>query len=221
MKLIGIKRLIILAVLIALNTLIAAAYFLWILPMRGEAQTKLSATKGEISKLQGKIQNTKLELEEYQANLPKYKELEAKGFMSSQDRFQITRDLEKIRERAQLAGFGFNIADLQTVGSAAAQEANMKVVNSTISVENIGTLLDINFYDFIDLMLREFPAHVRVQSFEIGRKIPLNGAALNRIAVEKESVPLVSGKAVFNWVTYVPLSPAEMKQNTPSPRKRK
>jgi hypothetical protein len=210
MKLIGIKRIIILAILIALNSAIAAAYFLWIEPMRGEAQVKLNATKSEISKLQGKIQNTKVELREYETNLPKYKELEARGFMSSQDRFQITRDLEAVRARAALAGFGFQIADLQTVNNDAAREANMKVLNSRISVDNIGTLLDIDFYEFIDLMLREFPSHVRLQSFAISRKQALNAPTLNKIATEKGNVPLVSSKAVFDWLTYVPMLPSEI-----------
>lgn len=208
MKLIGVKRLIILSVLILLNTLIAASYFLWIEPMREEAQTKLTATKDSISSLQGKIQNTKIELAEYAQNLPQYNVLKARGFMSNQDRFQISRDLDVVRNHAELSGFSFQIDDLKTIENDAAAAANMSVLNSRINVDNVVSLLDINFYDFLDLMVREFPSHVRLQSFVISRGDPLNSMSLQRI-VAKQPAKLISGKAVFDWITYAPAAPVD------------
>ena len=208
MKLIGVKRVILLAILIALNAAIAASYFLWIEPMREEAQVKLTATKDNISSLQGKIQNTNIELAEYAQNLPRYNELKSSGFMSNQDRFQISRDLDVVRNRAQLSGFSFQIDDLKTIENAEAAAANMTVLNSRINVDNVVSLLDINFYDFVDLMVAEFPSHVRLQNFNISRGDPLNSTTLQRI-VAKQPAKLVTGRAVFDWITYVPVASAD------------
>lgn len=215
MKLIGIKRLILLAILIGINATVAAAYFLWVSPMREEAQNKLAAAKSEISRLQGKIENTKTELKEYKDNLPQYQSLEKRGFMSGQDRFQISRDLDTVRQSANLGGFSFRIDDLKLVENTDAQNANMKVLNSRINVDNVGALLDINMFDFIDRMSLNFPAHTRLHSFKIDRRDPLNALTLNKIAA-KGQVSLISATAVFDWFTYVPAAlPAD--PNAPQP----
>lgn len=204
MKLIGIKRLILLAILIGINAVIAAGYFLWVEPSLEEAQQKLTAVKTDISNLQSKIQNTKQELAEYQANLPKYQALETSGFMSNQDRFQISRDLDTVRTNAQLASFNFRIDNLQEVDIPEAKNASMKVINSRINIENLSPLLDINFFDFLDKMVTDFPSHVRLDNFSIERGDPLNGSALQKIAFD-QPIKLVKGRAVFDWITYVPI----------------
>lgn len=211
MKLIGIKRLLVLAVLIGLNALIAAAYFLWLNPSLEEAKVKLSAVTGDISSLRGKIQNTKQELAEYQTNLPAYETMRSNGFMSGQDRFQITRDLDVVRQNAGGIGFSFRIEDLKTLDNAAAKNAGMKVVDSRINIENITTLLDIDIYSFVNRMQREFPAHLRLNSIRIERKDKLNQATLARLQ-RKDNVALINSNLVFDWITYVPeIDPAQKK----------
>lgn len=211
MKLIGIKRLLVLAVLIGLNALIATAYFLWLSPSLEEAQAKLAGINGDISTLRGKIQNTKQELAEYQTNLPAYEAMKSNGFMSGQDRFQITRDLDAVRQNAGGIGFNFRIDDLKTIDSQAARDAGMKVVDSRINIDNITTLLDLDIYSFVNRMQREFPAHLRLSSIRIERKDKLNRATLARLQ-RKDNVALINANLVFDWITYVPeIDPAQKK----------
>lgn len=217
MKLIGIKRVILLAILAGINAAIAAAYFLWISPMLSDSQNSLSAMSGEISTLQGKIQNTKTELAEFKDNMPKYEALRARGFMSGQDRFQISRDLDAVRKNASLAGFNFNINDLQVVESTEAKDAKLRVLNSRLMVDQVSSLLDVNLYDFIDRMETDFPAHVRLQQLSIRRKEPLNNSALVRISLN-EPINLVLASAVFDWVTVVPETPPVDPNNPNAPR---
>jgi hypothetical protein len=217
MKLIGIKRVILLAILAGINAAIAAAYFLWISPMLSDAQNSLSAMTGEISTLQGKIQNTKTELAEYKDNMPKYQVLQQRGFMSAQDRFQISRDLDAVRRSAGLTGFNFNINDLQVVESTEATNAKLRVLNSRISVDQVSSLLDVNLYDFADRMVTEFPAHVRLQQLSLKRKEPLNTTAFARIA-RQEPINLVLAAAEFDWITVVPETPPADPNNPNAPR---
>lgn len=217
MKLIGIKRLILLAILAGINAAIAAAYFLWIGPMLSDAQNSLSAVTSEISQLQGKIQNTKAELADYKENLPKYEALKTRGFMSGQDRFQISRDLDAVRQSAELGGFSFNISDLRTLPNDEATAAQLKVLNSRITLDQVGSMMDKNFYDFAERMGTSFPAHVRLQKLEIKRSLPLNNATMRRIA-QLENVPLLTASTIFDWMTVVPLAPPADPNNPNAPR---
>ena len=203
MKLIGVKRTLILAILLAINLAIAAVFFLQISPMRDEAQAKLSAVDSEISEQSQKISNIKADLDTFNRTLPDFKALEAKGFTLNQDRFRMSRDLDDVRKKAQLAGFSFTINDIKKIDEPDALAAHMQLIDSRIRIENVVSLLDLNIYDFVDKMTTDFPAHLRVQSFDIQRKDPLNGTALEHIA-KHEPVNLLSATAQFDWLTVVP-----------------
>lgn len=203
MKLIGVKRALLLAILLAINLAIAAVFFLQIGPMRDDAQHNLDLVNGQISEQSQKIANIKADLATFNKTLPDYQALQKKGFTLDQDRFRMSRDLDDVRQNAQLAGFSFTINDVKKIDNPDAQAANMQLIDSRIKIENVVSLLDLNFYDFVDAMQTDFPAHVRVQSFQIQRKDPLNGDTLLHIA-RKEPVNLISATAEFDWLTVVP-----------------
>ena len=115
----------------------------------------------------------------------------------------MSRDLDGIRLRSALAGFSFTINDIKKIDNAEALAAQMQLIDSRIKIENVVSLLDLNFYDFLDQMQLQFPAHVRVQSFDVARRDPLNTAALAHIA-KGEPVNLISATALFDWLTIVP-----------------
>lgn len=212
MKLIGVKRTLILAILLAINLAIAAVFFLQISPMRDDANAKLNAINGEIAEQSQKISNIKSDLDTFNKTLPDYQKLQTKGFTLNQDRFRMSRDLDDVRKKASLAGFSFTINDVKKVENPDALAAQMQLIDSRIKIENVVSLLDLNIYDFVDLMATDFPAHLRVQSFEITRKSPLDAAALAHIA-KKEPVNLISATAQFDWLTIVP----KQEQNGASP----
>lgn len=205
MKLVGIKRALLLLALAGVNAVLAAAFFLVVEPMRGEADTKLRSVRNEISGLQAKIQNIKQDLIVFNETLPRYEALKNNGFYLPQDRFMIERHLNELREKSGLTGFSFNIAALQNVENNEATAANLKLIMSRIQVDNVTGNVDMDLYDFISRMNKDFPAHVRMQSFEVRRGVALNSSALQRLA-KGEDVNLINGKAVFDWLTVVPIT---------------
>lgn len=203
MKLIGVKRALILAILFAINLAVAAVYFLQIGPMKEEAQARLNGVTAEISAQSQKIANIRADLAKFRETLPLYQELEKKGFALNQDRFRMSRDLDAVRNKAALTGFSFVINDIKKIQNAEADAAQLQVINSRIKIDNVVSLIDTPFYNFLDMMYSEFPTHVRMQSLEITRKDPLDAAALAKIT-RGEAVNLISAKAVFDWLTVVP-----------------
>ncbi|TAL35553.1 MAG: hypothetical protein EPN97_07210 [Alphaproteobacteria bacterium] len=214
MKLIGVKRTLILAILLAINLAVAAVFFLQVDPMREDSLRKLSTMNSQIAEQSQKIANIKADLETFKATLPKYELLEKKGFTLNQDRFRMSRDLDDVRMKSSLAGFSFTINDIRKIDNADALAAQMQLIDSRIKIENVVSLLDLNFYDFIDIMQWQFPAHVRVQSFDVMRKDPLNSVALGHIA-KGEPVNLISATAFFDWLTIVPKLETKSGQSTP------
>lgn len=206
MKLIGVRRAFILACLLAVNVMIVSVYLFAVYPLRDEAENNLNTTVGEIGALRDKIQNIRQDMQVFKDTLPQYEALKAKGFFMAQDRFQMDRDLKRVQDEAELKGFSYTINDIQNMDSAAAAAASLRLISSRIMVTNVTSLLDVELYRFIEMMQRNFPSHVRLQSFTVRRVISLNEPTLKAIATG--SIPsLINAEANFDWMTLVPVPP--------------
>src|SRR4051812_19799075 len=104
-KLIGLKRMIFLFALLALNLSAAGAYFLSISPMLDDATAQRDAVNGQITDLRSKIDNIKQDMAFVTDNLPKFNDLKDKGFFLPQDRFMIGRTMEDLRLKAGISNF--------------------------------------------------------------------------------------------------------------------
>jgi len=204
MKRIGLKRLIILAVLLGLNAGIAAAFFLWIEPMRTEAAATVTRMEGEIKDLQTKITNIKFEIKEFERLKPKYEELHQQGFFLNQDRFGINRDLEGVRVKSGVRKFAFSVENVREIESKEAELAKMRLIGSRIELSKIDALLDTDFFHLIETMMQEFPSHIRLDSFQLSRAAPLNEKTMERLAETGGNMSLIEARAYFDWVTIVP-----------------
>ena len=205
MKLIGIKRALILAILLAINLAVAGLYFLVIEPMRNNAAVQLSGIEAEIGGLQSKIQNVKRELDDFKQNLPKYEELKKVGFFNGQDRFDLVRHLDKVREDAQMVGFPFAVTEVKEIPNKDAAASQSRLVFSRIDLKDLPTLVDNDFFSFVDTMMTSFPAHVRLNSFSITR-VPNMDARFLTALRKREKNSAVIASASFDWMTIVPAS---------------
>lgn len=203
MKLIGIKRTLLLAILLAINLAIAGLYFFVIEPMRSGASSQLAGIEGEIAGLQGKIQSVKRELADFKVNLPKYEELKAVGFFNAQDRFDLMRHLDRVKDSAGLPGFPFDVTEIKEVANSDAAVSQSRLVYSRISIKDLPTLVDNDFYAFIDVMQQTFPAHVRLSSFSIERAPNFDAEMLRQIRLKQRNT-VVNVKVAFDWLTIVP-----------------
>lgn len=203
MKLIGLKRALYLFILLGVNAVLAAAFFLLLEPMRTDSETELDSVKGQISELNGKISNIKQEMKLYQENKPKYDALAAKGFSLPQDNFMIEKTLDDLRARSGLMGFSFEISDLKDVDNGDAKTAKVRLVTRRISLRQVKSLIDINFYDFINQMYTAFPVQVRLNNFTLRQTPTVDPTALKAVTAGK-SVGFIDGDMAFDWFTVIP-----------------
>jgi hypothetical protein len=204
-KLIGLKRIILLSVLFALNLLVGCAYFFGVSPMLEEAQTQLSSINGQISQLQGKISGIKQDVAYVNENLPAFKDLEGKGFFLQQDRFMIGREMETLRARTGISSFAFSIGDVQEVPNPDATAIDYKLINSRIKIDRIVSPLDTNVYVLMQEMSEVFPEYSRIQSVDMTRVAEVTETSLKDIAAGK-AVNFVNASVTFDWLTLVPKS---------------
>lgn len=199
-QLIGAKRAVIFGILLAVNLALAAAFFMAVGPMLADATTRLNVVNSEISRLTGDIENAKREAEELKKNLPHFNDLQARGFFLNQDRFMINRTLDELRTKSGVSGFSFNIDAMAKVGNAQAEAAQYQLTSSRIKIDKIETLTDADFFILLQNIVKAFPAHARVQSFELKRSAKIDEAALQRLA-RKEVVNFSEGEIVMDWLT--------------------
>jgi hypothetical protein len=203
MKLIGARRVFILLAFFALNALIVSSYFLALQPLQSEAATQLTAVKGQVSELQGKIRNIKQDLIDYKDNEPKYQKLKAQGFFQTQDRFQISKILEAMRQSHNLQGFSFSIDNINYINNADADAIQHRLIHSQVSLKKVQSSFDNNVYDFAQSLAEAFPTHTHLQKIEVLQTTAINEPNLQRVA-GGEKVGFVEANIVFDWLTLVP-----------------
>ncbi len=208
-QLIGARRATILGIAIVINAILAGLYFFVLEPMQVSAQSKLSSTQAGISDFQRKIQGIKKDVETYKVNLPIYEGLQATGFTMEQDRFEMGRTLEAVQKAANVAGFAYTIDDIRTVNNTNADAAQMKLLASRIKLDKLGVVTDADFFNLLEALLHDFPAQLRLDSFNIQRSGVVNADALQKIS-SGGNVNLITADAAFDWLTLVPKTPEEL-----------
>lgn len=202
-KLIGFKRLIFLACLVALNLSVLGIYFFSIGPMLDDVTSQRDTVNGQIRELRGKISSIKQDMAYANENMPKYNELKDRGFFLNQDRFAIGRMMEDLRLRTGISSFSFTVSDVKEIPNTDAAAANYKLINSSIKVDNIVSPLDTNIYMLAQEIPHTFPDFARLQNMNITRTGEVNEAALKDIS-EGKPVNFVKADIEFNWITMVP-----------------
>jgi hypothetical protein len=201
-KLIGVRRGILLGVVLGLNLLMGVLYFLVLVPMRVDAESQLDAASRQISQLSNNVQNVKRELAAYPANYAQYQDLGKKGFFTGQDRFQAGRILDDLREKSGLLGYSYKLDAIRPLANKLADAANSNLIDSRITIDKISSPLDIGVYALIANLYSSFPQHVRLQKFEIRRLGEVNEASLAGLSTR--TTGLIDATLVFDWLTVVP-----------------
>lgn len=202
-KLVGFKRAIILGALLVINLILACAFLFAFQPMETDALMARDGVTAEIDDLQGRIQNVRQEIELFNQNLPKYQTLADRGFFLEQDRFRLGRDLDAARVVSGVKAFSYNVANIADVSNSEAQAAGQRLILSRIDITNLDMNTDIEFFQLLDAMQRQFPAHLRLNAFHLRRTDALSEATLKLIASGQPSY-IMQADVVFDWITMVP-----------------
>lgn len=202
-KLIGLQRLLILVVLLGLNAGLAAGFFLVVDPMKVEAQDKISSLDSQISTLRNKIVNVKAELKELKSKIPEYRAMEDEGFFQEQNRFLVGKVLEQYRAATKLIGFSFLVGEIEEINSVDAAKAGYRLINSSITVNQINAYLDTHVFALANIIDYAFPGRTRVKRIYVKRIDPgeeIDNDTLDKIC-KGQALPLVEATVEFDWLS--------------------
>lgn len=214
-KLIGLKRIIILAVLAGANIIGLLSYFLSVEPMREDAQLRLNDVSGQVAELRTKISNINSDMDSLKVNLPKYRELESRGFFQSQDRFLISRTLEELQKKTNISTFSYNVGALETVPNADAANIEHELVMSRIKIDKVGAVLESDIYAFLLGITDQFPQYTRIHSFNIKRAEDITEVNLKKV-VQRQPVNFIEASVTFDWMTVIPKASVPAPDAAPS-----
>ncbi len=214
-KLLGFRRTLILGIILAVNVILSCVYFLWAAPATQSLNNELNGLRSQISGLQTNIQNTKADMQFLRENIATYENYLAQGLFQEQDRFGMSRALEQIKTDARIQGFSFAVGNISELENIDAQTAGKRLLHSRVTIDNVSSPIDINFFDMLALIERQFPTHARIHSFKLGRVGALTPEILAQVGQGPFS--LISAEVVFDWLSLGDLQQPDPAANPVTP----
>ncbi len=204
MQVIGVKRLIILFVLVSFNAVFAAAIYLYIIPEKASIDRDLRALRSKVNTLQSDIDRMHVEFEMLDKQQSKFESLKKSGFFSRQVRSDARKLFSEIQDESGVVSAVAMVKSGVITNHPEAQKANHDVLMSAVEIE-VKAFDEISIYRYIDIALRKFPGHLSVDIVLVRRLRDTNSTILRAIA-SGEKPELVGAKIYMSWRTIIPVS---------------
>tara|TARA_A200000113_G_scaffold52632_1_gene43486 strand:- start:93 stop:734 length:642 start_codon:yes stop_codon:yes gene_type:complete len=203
-NILGVQRIIVLAVLVLVNAALGAGVYYFLLPEIDKQERVLRAVRGQVNTVRYDIDRLQVEFEQFEEQQERFETFKAKGFFQQQNRRQVEKILEEIQGVSGVlsAKVAINPASVET--NPEAEKADYKVLKSTVQAQ-LNTLDDKDIYHYIHLVEKYFPGHVSVESINFQREADLDKVLLQAIAAG-QNVPLVKADVTLVWRTMIPQS---------------
>ena len=203
-NILGVQRIIVLAVLVLVNAALGAGVYYFLLPEIDKQERVLRAVRGQVNTVRYDIDRLQVEFEQFEEQQERFETFKAKGFFQQQNRRQVEKILEEIQGVSGVlsAKVAINPASVET--NPEAEKADYKVLKSTVQAQ-LNTLDDKDIYHYIYLVEKYFPGHVSVESINFQREADLDKVLLQAIAAG-QNVPLVKADVTLVWRTMIPQS---------------
>lgn len=200
----GFKRVVMLAVLIALNAVFAASLYMYIKPEVTKKQRELRGLRGQVSTLRSDIDRMQIEYDQLEEQKEEFAVLEEDGFFKQQDRRQAERILNEIQNTS---GVNKAIASIRAgviEDNEEAEKAEYKILKSPIEIR-LEAIDDVNIFHYLFLVEHYFPGHITVEEIKLERATDVTGTLLRSIA-SGNNPPLARADIDMVWRTMIPES---------------
>tara|TARA_R110001592_G_scaffold16881_22_gene71835 strand:- start:2476 stop:3123 length:648 start_codon:yes stop_codon:yes gene_type:complete len=201
-RIIGIKRLVILLVLIGTNAFLASVIYMYVLPEKEKTDQDLTMLRGQLSSVEGDIAKMQVEFAQLEERQALFDKLKAHGYFSTQDRGDAKQLFSDIQEKANVVSAVVSVKSGVIEENAEAQKANHKVLMSPIDIQ-IKAFDDGDIYRYINLIEKMFPGHVSLDGITMKRSRDVTAALLRAIA-NGASPELVTADIRMSWRTMIP-----------------
>jgi len=197
----GIKRVIVLVVLVAVNALLAASAYLYLAPEIIKKEREMRSIRGQVSSLRGDISRMQVEFEQLEEQKEEFELLAADGFLRDQNRRMAERVFNLIQKRSGVTKAVASVDAGRLEDNEEASKAKHKILVSPMEVK-VKAVDDIGVYNYLHLIEHYFPGYVSIEEVFIRRNANVTGAVLQSIA-SGNNPELVDADIKMSWKTLI------------------
>lgn len=202
MQILGLRRVITLAALVAVNLCFAALLYLYLSPHNDDLAQRLNTLTAQVSGKRGDLEKLRGEYQIIEQQKAYFGTLQASGFFSDQNRAIARQRIDQIQKFTGVLAAKYNIGAAGIEKTPDADDAGYVVLNSPISID-IDALDDVDFYNFVYWIENSLPGEVSVSGIKLSRPAEVNEATLHQIG-SGTATPLIHGTLKIDWRTMVP-----------------
>lgn len=201
-KVLGLQRIIILLVLLAINAVLGFAVYMHFTPQQVVKERELRGVRGQASTLQADIDGLLVEFDQLDEQREEFERLKKDGFFDGQSRRKAELIFQKIQERSGVVSAVASVNAGELEDNEEAKKADHQILKSPISIR-IEAVNDLDVFRYLYLINEFFPGHVAVKNIKITREADVSGTVLRAIASGKNP-PLVIADLELIWRTMIP-----------------
>lgn len=201
-KVLGIKRIMILLILIGVNAAVGSATFLYLVPEKAVQDRNLRSQQSKVSAKDGDIKQLTVEVQLLKEQQDDFKIIVDRGFFNNQSRSDARSLLERVRSQSGVITANVDGGELTNEASEGAEKAGYVLLSSTVNVK-IGALQDRDVYRYINLLKSSLPGHLSIEKISIDRKLEISGEVL-RLISSNQKPKLVVAEISLLWRTMIP-----------------
>ncbi|MCB9982100.1 MAG: hypothetical protein H6861_00270 [Rhodospirillales bacterium] len=200
----GIKRVMILLALLALNAVLGTAVYMYLIPEVQVKERELRSLRGNVSTLRADIDRMQVEFEQLEDQKEEFETLAKHGFFKDQSRRQAEKVFNAIQKSSGVSSAIASVKSGDIEDNPEAKKAEHKIIKSPIEIR-LEAFDDINIFHYLFLVENYFPGHLSVESIRLEREADVTGTVLRAIA-NGDKPPLVSANVELMWRTMIPES---------------
>lgn len=201
-KVLGKKRILVLACLLGINILFGAIVYLYLVPEKALQEKNLKSITSKVKTVRKDLEFTQQEFEQLEIQKVQFEKLRTKGFFNAQMRRRAEEIFEQIQKQSEVASAKASIGAGKTVENEDAAKSEHVLLESPVHIE-IEAINDVDVYNYIYLLQNFFPGHLTISIVSMGRQQEVTGGVLKAIATGVNP-PLVAAKIDMIWRTMIP-----------------
>ena len=207
----GIKRIVILVMLVAVNGFLVFLLTNVLAPQKQVQETELRGVRGQLATVTKDLNDIQVEFSLLEEQRENFQKLEAKRFFEQQDRRRAQELLEAIQDRSRVLSAKAMIGSGDLQDNYEATRAAHKILSSPLEIE-IAAMDDTDVIRYLWLLEHKFPGYIDVQTLSIERLKTVDRELLQSITAG-QTPEIVKAKMTANWKTMIPDANANITGN--------
>lgn len=201
-KILGIKRVVAIAILIAIGSFMGAVLFGIVLPELQKTERDLRVARASVAASRTELDQLRNDFEFFKNQKYLFEDLKQIGFFSNQDRYDAQKRIEAIQDQTNILHMHYNIPPASVEENENAAKAEYVVLKTSATVD-VDAMDDLDFYSFMYWIDNAFTGQVSITGFDMERVLDVNSKTLRHIG-SGAAATLLKGSMSFEWRTLIP-----------------